>query len=501
MPSERKEEVAKVNPASAASASSTTLRSTGTLRGPDAKGAAGQKIVESTEQLVSTTAPAKTAPLSLNVNSSHHGTTHHQKAMAEQRRREALEESLADFLPIENLRTVGKMTEEELNESKSLVRCFLSGTYIEKRDLQSHGRNIGTTAKRDRSTRYIHEFQHDLKNISTSYHYSYDPALPLPESLLNRPRLRASTRAALSATKNSNADRQRHKTKRQKTVVEENEPIEDSNVNLLSKIPDEHLLLAFPQDQDVEEEEDAACETTPTLVTHVPSIVRVNVLENQEGTDVMDASEQSSQNSSALGNSLAVEEASLITLNPSVYAFEYSHEKKGWRCKKCRFVHPTFQVHNAFLPGRADPNPGLMHSHNRACLGDKADLTELVELILKLSSTSSFRFSHIHSVEFQTVVRTVVNGNEDFVTLFTKDVRNKWIDPIKHKIPSAAIDWGQYPVENVEGGEKLVAALVAFARKMGIGYDFVTNKSFVELFRIISPNCRLPKPEDLIVFW
>jgi hypothetical protein len=142
-----------------------------------------------------------------------------------------------------------------------------------------------------------------------------------------------------------------------------------------------------------------------------------------------------------------------------------------------------------------------MHSHKKACLGAKADLSRLVELILKLTATSTVRFSHIQSREFQSVVRTVVNGKEEFVILFTTDVRNKWMDPIKYNSPSANIDWSQYPAERVHCGEKLVAALVAFARKMGIGYDFVANKYFVELFRIISPKCCLPNPEDLIVFW
>ncbi|KAL7522835.1 hypothetical protein ACHAWX_007560 [Stephanocyclus meneghinianus] len=497
MPSERREELGKVTWASGSSASNTTLRPTGT-RGTDAKGAAGLKIVESTEQ-VSIAAPAKAASPSPNANSSHHGTMHHQKAMAEQRRREALEESLTDFLPIENLRTVGKMTEEELNESKSLVRCFLSGAYIGKSDLQIHRTTNGTNAKGDRDTRYIHEFQHDLNNISTSYHYSYDPSLPLPESLLNRPPPTATT-TTTSETKNSSTERHKHKTKRQKTMAQKKNAIKDSEVHLLSEIPDEHLLLVFPQDQDAEEE-DAACETTPTLVTHVPSIVRVNVLENQECNDVMDTSEQSSQNSSALANGLAVEEASVITLNPSLFAFEWSQDKKGWRCKKCRSVHPSFQVRDALLPGRAEPNPGLMHSHKKACLGVKADLSRLVDLILKLTSTSTIRFSHFQSKEFQSVVRTVVNGKEEFVTLFTTDVRNKWMDPIKYNSPSATIDWSQYPAERVDCGEKLIAALVAFARKMGIGYDFVANQYFVELFRIISPKCCLPNPEDLIVFW
>lgn len=116
--------------------------------------------------------------------------------------------------------------------------------------------------------------------------------------------------------------------------------------------------------------------------------------------------------------------------------------------------------------------------------------------------SSTIKFKHITSAEFQSIVRLIANENEEYVTLFTTDLRNRWLDPMTHKVPSANIEWSQYPIKFPEyKSSELCKALVSFAKKMGLGFDFVSNKSFVKLFNIISPDCCLPEPQDLISLW
>ena len=417
---------------------------------------------------------------------------HQQKAMAEQRRREALEESLNDFLPRRNLLAVGKMNEEELNESKNLLMCFLSGRGSKQTMPSKAG---GAPANEHKDASYINDFQHDMRNISMSYHYTHDPALPLQESLLDRPKPKPEKKGKHSRTEKHH---KKNKAKIQKTKNTTKGAIE----NLLTKIDNAHLVLALPPPNPNEhdtEEEDA---TEPQPV-NVPTIVRVtstSALENLESNDVLDESVRSSQNSFA--NNSAVEDSSVFTSNPASYDFHWV-DKKGWRCKRCSAVPLAFQAAGSLIVGSADPDPKLMHSHKHACRGDKADLSKLVDVVLKLTRATSIKFRHLQSKEFQSIVRLVVSGKEEFVTLFTTDLRNRWYDPIKHKSPSATVDWSQYPskIPRAECAEKLISAVVVFAKKYGLGFDFVANEYFMELFKHISPECCLPAREDLITSW
>jgi len=66
------------------------------------------------------------------------------------------------------------MNEKEINESKSLVMCFLSGMGDESlEDGTATGRKRGCDY--DTTSPYVDSFQHDPNNRSTAYHYSAPP--------------------------------------------------------------------------------------------------------------------------------------------------------------------------------------------------------------------------------------------------------------------------------------------------------------------------------------
>jgi hypothetical protein len=66
------------------------------------------------------------------------------------------------------------------------------------------------------------------------------------------------------------------------------------------------------------------------------------------------------------------------------------------------------------------------------------------------------------------------NGNDAYATLFTADLRNMWLDPVKHEVPSANINLMQHPVKAREESRKKL--IVAFAKKMGLGFVANENK-------------------------
>mmetsp|Transcript_18073 Transcript_18073/g.29358 ORF Transcript_18073/g.29358 Transcript_18073/m.29358 type:complete len:385 (-) Transcript_18073:401-1555(-) len=91
--------------------------------------------------------------------------TQKQKSLAEQRRREAKKETPITLTEV-------NMNEKEINESKSLVMCFLSGMGGDKpsnNEQTTGGRKRGCD---DVSSLYVDSFQHDSNNRSTAYHYS-----------------------------------------------------------------------------------------------------------------------------------------------------------------------------------------------------------------------------------------------------------------------------------------------------------------------------------------
>lgn len=416
------------------------------------------------------------------------------RTSAEQRRREALEESLTDYVPISNMRAVERMNDKELKASKNLLMCFLSGRAPPDEDeLPAAGRSDEQksaklpSASEDRSSKYVADFQHDMTNLSAAYHYKYDPTLPLPTSLIDR--VRPPQEKKHKRVKKSKGE----KKKKQKTMASEDEGV------VLTKIAenplDSSLLWTTKRTESIDTEgEDCVSELAPRT-NSVPTVVDVNLNTSTENQEC--ALDESVHSASAVAD-----EASALTANPGSYLFEWDVCKYGWECKRCCIVHPSFQSAHAFIAGSSDPIPRLMNSHKQACLGLKADLSKALDVMLKLTKTSKITFKHISSAEFGAVVRIVANEDEEFVKLFTADLRNRWLDPVKHKVPSANINWMQHPVEaSEEYREKLIAALVAFAKKMGLGYAFVANEYFVELFRMISPNCCLPSPNDLIANW
>lgn len=102
-------------------------------------------------------------------------TTHKQKSLAEQRRREARKET-----PITLAEVV--MNEKEMRECKSLVMCFLSGRGGDDDDKSTSGKGKKSAAGKKRVgdgdhkvSRYVESFQHDPRNYSVAYHYCAPP--------------------------------------------------------------------------------------------------------------------------------------------------------------------------------------------------------------------------------------------------------------------------------------------------------------------------------------
>ena len=288
------------------------------------------------------------------------------RTKAEQIRRKALEESLTDYFPVENVRAVERMTDKEIADSKNLVMCFLSGRAPPpaSADEGTENNDGDLDAKKDRNSRYINEYQHDLSNLNRSYHYTYDPSIPLPTSFLDRPRPpaeRKRNRADDQKFKEKQAKRKKHPTSKTKESYDE---------RLISKIDGVPLLLAYPQPNESirhDTGEDGACEAP--YISDVPAIV--NIKDN----NVTDESVHSS---------VVADEASVLTTNPASYSFEWNHDNKGWRCKGCSSVPPIFQAADAFIPSNSESSPRSMHMHKKACVGEKADLSKALDATLKM---------------------------------------------------------------------------------------------------------------------
>lgn len=288
------------------------------------------------------------------------------RTRAEQIRREALEESLTEYFPVENVRAVERMTDKEIVDSKNLVMCFLSGRAPPppaSADEETANDDEGFDAKKDINSRYVNEYQHDLSDLTRSYHYKYDPSLPLPPSFLDRPRPPAEK-------KRNRADDHKLKDKQTKKKRQKSKTKESFEEKYISKIDGAPLLLAYPQPNESighDTDEDGACEAT--YISNVPAIV--NIKDN----NVTDESVHSS---------VVADEASVLTTNPTSYSFEWDQDNKGWRCKRCSAVPPFFQAADAFIPGSSEPSPKSMHTHKNACLGEKADLTNALDMVLKM---------------------------------------------------------------------------------------------------------------------
>ena len=87
----------------------------------------------------------------------------HQKSLAEQRRREAQKQTPITLTELD-------MNEKEINESKSLLMCFLSGMDDEG-EKEEIIVNVSSTST---SLHVVDEFQHNGRNHDKAYHYS-DP--------------------------------------------------------------------------------------------------------------------------------------------------------------------------------------------------------------------------------------------------------------------------------------------------------------------------------------
>ena len=79
-----------------------------------------------------------------------------------------MKETSVDLLARKTFRAIERMNEDEWKQSKNLVVCFLSGM-TEDRGWKGMKREEGH-GRRDATSLYVDDFQHNVDNHSTAYH-------------------------------------------------------------------------------------------------------------------------------------------------------------------------------------------------------------------------------------------------------------------------------------------------------------------------------------------
>ena len=394
---------------------------------------------------------------STKLSSAERTVTHQRKALAEQRRREAVKETSIDLLAIENLRAMARMSEDEVKQTKNLITCFLSGVGDEKGD---QGGKKGS--------RLMKDFQRNMGDSSKAYHYHHNPSLPLPQSLLSEP----------------------PPSKKQKTNNAINETTEHV-VNTANQLKKDAGINKLDNSVNME---------------NIPSIVH---LERKRPSTVVDDDSKRKTNDEPSKQKTGRDSECNAIGDPSHPLMESAHPQsdrksftlvnKQWVCESCRTVPPSFRAEGAISD--VQPSHEFIDKHKKVCRGESADLSNLVNIWLDLTRSSTIRFNHLSTKEFKAAVHAIVGGNADFITLFTDDIRKTWQDPQKYATTMTRVQWSQYPFSgSADRDEKALKALADFART-GVGFDFVENSNFVKLLCLIAPGFKVPSQQDLIEYW
>ncbi len=379
--------------------------------------------------------------------------------LAEQRRREAVKETSIDLLALENLRAMARMSEDEVNQSKAIITCFLAGERDGKVD-----------ARKDvKGSKAMDDFQTNVINESCGvYHYFHDSSEPLPQ----HPREMTMPQST------------------QQNIEFKKPTVQGDNCSI--------YFSPNATGAGVGEgygDRDPAADSRD-LTTSVPQLKRKwNDIPTEN--DSFSAVNRSTHNAKPLGNNKKESESSNQTPKTLARDDFIKYDKNRWVCEKCVSVHPSFRAEDATFTKK--PREDMKQRHRALCLGEKADLSVLVNSFHALTKSSKVRFHHLSTKEFKAVISSVVGGNEDFVTLFTDDVRKLWMNP-KHMANSTTrVKWSEFPFSNIQE-EEVQVALARFAR-IGVGFDFVENPHFENFFRLIAPNFSNLNQDCLVKCW
>ena len=146
-------------------------------------------------------------------------------------------------------------------------------------------------------------------------------------------------------------------------------------------------------------------------------------------------------------------------------------------------------------------------SRDSLCKETSADITCLVDVILLMTTeVTGMSFNVLTGKDFKSIVNELVGRKDDFVTLFTDCVRDQWfhkdataLDKKNSNRISAKFWRNFFPAKDINN-DAAITSMADFARG-GIGFDFVSNKSFVQYVSFIAPGYNLPTAQDLIECW
>jgi len=374
--------------------------------------------------------------------------TREQKMLAEQRRREAVKETSIDLLALENLRAMARMSEDEVNQSKAIITCFLAGDRGGKADAPEYMRG----------SKCMEDFQNDVSNESCgAYHYFHDSSMPLPQPLPQK-----TTPQPMQQTNNNRSILSRATGTEEGLTCADRYHADDSN----------QVTTVAPQTKRKRDDLNA---------------------ENDNSSEL----NQSAPDADTLGNNSKMLQSSIQTAKTPACDDFIKIDKNNWVCKSCLSVHPSFRAEDAAFTKK--PSDDMKKRHSEHCLGEKADLSSLVNSFHALTKSSKVRFHHLSTKEFKAVISTAVGGNEEFVTLFTDDVRKVWTSQKQIANLTTRVKWSEFPYSKVKE-EEILFALANFARS-GVGFEFVENPHFEDFFRLIAPDYTNFNKDDLIKCW
>mmetsp|Transcript_20613 Transcript_20613/g.29901 ORF Transcript_20613/g.29901 Transcript_20613/m.29901 type:complete len:461 (+) Transcript_20613:998-2380(+) len=174
-------------------------------------------------------------------------------------------------------------------------------------------------------------------------------------------------------------------------------------------------------------------------------------------------------------------------------------ESGAWSCQKCHMMPFSLRAGGAVI--WTSPTQSSIERHRKVCCGNKPYLTAAKDAILGMTDTiSKMRFDTLIESDFKSIVRILVGGSDELVTLFTDVIREEWFSHNEGKCHIPIIkSWDNFPAEKIDE-EAAVDAMAKFARS-GIGFDFVSNQFFVRYVDIIAPGYKLPTASDLMACW
>mmetsp|Transcript_31075 Transcript_31075/g.45953 ORF Transcript_31075/g.45953 Transcript_31075/m.45953 type:complete len:497 (-) Transcript_31075:58-1548(-) len=187
---------------------------------------------------------------------------------------------------------------------------------------------------------------------------------------------------------------------------------------------------------------------------------------------------------------------------PFILSSSSRSNKKEWVCRKCQTIPTIFRAKGSIITSTNQPDESSIKSHLALCKQQHPILTDVVEAIRGMTTSSAFKFDTLLHPKFQDVVKVLVGGNTELMTYFTNDVRAEWFGEEKKEAETknGGGVWSGFPYQ--VDNDMAVQAMADFARAgAGCHFDFVENSNFVKYVKLIAPEYTLPTECDLIEWW